>query len=98
LKSKCSLRFLQDILASRKKVFSVGDVKSVNFKESWQEYAIKNVWQHVKLDEDVVAYLPSEDFDKETWTDRRFFWGIMATLRPYWTHVYMSKVVEQRTG
>ena len=42
--SQTSNAFIQDILAQKKRVLETRAVKMINFKESWLEFTVKNVW------------------------------------------------------
>ena len=52
-----------------------------NFKESWPEFAIKNVWDKIRVEPDVTRYLPYDDIEKKQYPDRTFFWGVLSTVR-----------------
>ena len=52
----------------------------------------------MRADATLRAYLPSEEMDLGRWPDRRFFWGVLSTLRRDWVEQYTSEAVSQRDG
>ena len=53
------------MLCDEKKLFDTNEIFQYNFKESWPEFAIKNVWHLVRVDPEVLEYLPDEDIDSK---------------------------------
>ena len=47
-------------------------------------------------DAEVVEYLPDEEMDLDRMPDRRFFWGVLATLRRDYVEEYVNRCVVQR--
>ena len=87
-KKYCRLSFLQGILSESKQALKLEQVSQRNIKSSWYEFAIKNVWHLVKNDKELCTYLPSDEMDLGRWPDRKFFWGIVFTVRPAWGNDY----------
>ena len=80
-----------------KKCFTAEEIRPCSRLRDWlPEYAIKNVWPQVRDDEDLIQYLPDEEMDLGRWPDRRFFWGILSTLRREWVEKYVHESVLQR--
>ena len=81
---KCSRKFFIDVFEDKKEIFRADKISNVNFKETWPEFAIKNVWPLVKSDQLIVNHLPCHDIEKKQYPDRKFFWGVLNSLRPDW--------------
>ena len=47
---KCSRKFLIEIFEDKKDIMRADQISNCNFKETWPEFAIKNVWPQVKSD------------------------------------------------
>ena len=62
---KCSKGFLVKVLSGQKELYETNDIVQYNFKESWPEFAIKNVWHLIKDEPDVLKYLPDDDIDNK---------------------------------
>ena len=62
------------------------------------EYAPKNVWHKVRDDPEVVQYMPSDEMDLGRWPDRRFFWGVLSTVRRDYLEEYVTRCCKQRDG
>ena len=93
---KCSRKFLIEIFEDKKDIMRADQISNCNFKETWPEFAIKNVWPLVKSDQLIVKHLPCDDIEKKQYPDRKFFWGVLNSLRPDWVKKYVDKVTEQR--
>ena len=91
------MSFLQLILEDHKKCLTADQVRPCNRVRNWlPEYAPKNVWYQVRDDPTLIAYLPDEEMDLGRWPDRRFFWGVLSTLRSDWVEKYASEAATQR--
>ena len=77
--SNCKLEFMQDILSKKRKWFGSDEIKDVTIHKCYEEYAIKNVWPLVKNYKALHEYFPVKDIEKGTFTDRKYFWGILFT-------------------
>ena len=64
-RKKCSKGFLAKVLTDEKKLFETNEIVQYNFKESWPEFAIKNVWHLIKDEPEVLKYLPDDDIEKK---------------------------------
>ena len=60
------------------------------------EYAIKNVRPMLKSHPLICLYVPADEFEQGKYTDRTFFYGVVATLIPSWLHLYIDKCTVQR--
>ena len=86
------MTFLQQILEDKKKCLTGAEVHPCARVRDWlPEYAPKNVWHQVRGDPGLVAYLPDEEMDLGRWPDRRFFWGVLSTLRRAWVEQYVDE-------
>ena len=91
------MTFLQAILEDSKKTYTCDEIRQCGrIREHLPEYAVKRAWPLVRDDPLIVAYLPDEELDLERWPDRRFFWGIVYTIRPEWVEDYISQCIAQR--
>ena len=81
VKKKCSKGFLAKVISGHKELFESSQIVIYNFKESWPEFAIKNVWDKICVDPEVLKYLPDDDIEKKQYPDRTFFWGVLSTVR-----------------
>ena len=61
------------MLCDEKKLFSTNEIEQYNFKHTWPEFAIKNVWHLVRVDPEVLEYLPDDEIDNKQYPDRIFF-------------------------
>ena len=60
-----------------------------NYHKTYYEHAPKKVWPSIKKDKLVRKYMPTyEMIKKNFWPDRKFFWGVVNTLRPEFTKLY----------
>ena len=95
-KKKCSKNFLAKVLSGQKELFETNEIVQYNFKESWPEFAIKNVWHLVNDDTEVLKHLPDEDINHKQYPDLKFFWGVLSTVREEWTKDFINQVVSNR--
>ena len=51
----------------------------MNIKDTWHEFAVKNVWDELKGDQELRKYLPTQEMDLGKYPDRKFFWGVVST-------------------
>ena len=85
------------ILEERKKCLIAEQVRSNDqIASSLPEYAISNVWHLVRDDVELCKYLPDYDMNKDRWPDRRFFWGVLSTLRRDWVDEYVKRAQAMR--
>ena len=61
---------------------------------STYEFAIRNVWDQVKIHRPILDYLPDDEIDLKRYPDRRFFWGVALTIMPHWSQTYIAEVVK----
>ena len=91
------MAFLLAILEDRKKCLTAAEVRPCSQIHDWQaEYAPRNVWHLVRADATLRAHLPDEEIERGRWPDRRFFWGVLSTLRSDWVEKYASEAATQR--
>ena len=91
------MSFLQSILAEDKKCLFSAQVRLCNrIRNHLPEYAVKNVWHQVREDAEVVEYLPDNEMDLDRMPDRRFFWGVLSTLRRDYVEEYVNQCLAQR--
>ena len=57
---------------------------------------MKNVWHQVRDDPEIVKYMPSDEMDLGRWPDRKFFWGILSTIRHDYVEEYVTRCSKQR--
>ena len=67
-----------------------------NINTQWNEFAVKNVWELVKSDKELMQFLPSDEMAEKRFPDKDFFWGIAFTLRPRWASAYNKQVMHNR--
>ena len=36
--------------------------------------------------------------DKQKWPDKKFFWGVMGTIKSEWTKEFIARVLDIRQG
>ena len=60
---KCRVNFLQLILQDEKKVLRNDEVQHLNFPMATYEYAVQNVWDHVKDHAGFCEYMPTEEIE-----------------------------------
>jgi hypothetical protein len=94
IKQRCSLQFLQGILSGTKEAYETKEITNLNIKDSWHELAVKNVWHHLKNDQQVRRYLPAEDMDLGKYPDKKFFWGVISTLKQDWAQNFKDNVMK----
>ena len=71
-------------------------ILSLNTKDSWHELAVKNVWPHLKNDQEVRKYLPADEMDMGKYTDKKFFCGVISTLKQDWAQKFKDEVMKKR--
>ena len=96
IKQKCSLQFLQGILSGTKEAYETKEITNLNIKDSWHELAVKNVWHHLKQDQQVRKYLPADEMDLGKYPDKKFFWGVISTLKQDWAQKFKDDVMKKR--
>jgi hypothetical protein len=64
------------------------DVKDINIKSHWSEFAVVNVYNQIKTDKDLLMYLPNKQMDRENYPNREWFWGVVSTVLPDWALAY----------
>ena len=96
IKYKCPLPFLQGILSGVKEAYETKEITNLNIKDSWHELAVKNVWPHLKHDQQVRKYLPAEEMDLGKFPDKKFFWGVISTLKLEWAQKFKDDVTKKR--
>ena len=80
--------FLRQILAEEKKVFKRTEIKTIKIP-MFDELSVKNLWDEVKDDPKVMAYLPDiKDTTKHV--EREFFHNILNTVHP----AFMDDIVK----
>ena len=72
-------------MQDNKRVLYSNQVKRRYLKESYEEYAIKNVWKLVKSDANLRSYLPADEMDAGKFPNRSFVWGILCSVVPSWS-------------
>ena len=88
---------MQDLLTERRRVLIASDVKvNQRIRDHLPEYAVKNVYSQIREHPAIVYYLPTEEMDLGRWPDRRWFWGVIASLIPTWVDTYVAKCIVER--
>ena len=80
--------FLRDVLAERKKLLKLQDVKLISVPK-YEELSVKNLFPHLKNDPNFMMYLPDK-YPKGHPPDREYFFNVLNTLNPE----YMSSVIK----
>ena len=75
--------FLRDILADKKKLFALTEVKMVDVPR-YDELSVNKLYPNFKHDARFMAYFP-ENLPKGRWPDRKYFFNIMNTVYPEYT-------------
>ena len=73
---------MQEILQGQKESFETKQITNLNIKDTWHEFAVKNVWDELKGDQELRKYLPTQEMDLGKHPDRKFFWGVVSTQKP----------------
>jgi len=60
------------------------------------ELAVKNVWPQLKHDKEVRKYLPANEMDLGKFPDKKFFWGVISTVRQDWCQKFKDDVMKNR--
>jgi hypothetical protein len=97
-KKYCRLSFLQGIVTEEKKCLKADQVKLIQVDEHCPHYAVRNVWDLVRTNNEVRSYLPSSEMDEARFPDRRFFWGILGSIVPSFAAEYHRRVLEIKHG
>ena len=50
---------MQEILQGKKETFETRQITNLNIKDTWHEFAVKNVWDELKCDQELRKYLPT---------------------------------------
>ena len=91
------MTFVQAILQGEKDCLVTDDVRICARIRDWlPEFAPKNVWFQVRDDPALIKYLPDEEMDLERWPDRKFFWGVLYSVRPEWVTAYVNRCQTER--
>ena len=86
---KVRLRFIQQILSEEKSVLHSSQIRVCEqIHATNMEFAVKNVYPHPAGDDEVLSSLPTDEMDFGRMPDRRFFFGILSTLRHEWLEAY----------
>ena len=80
--------FLKDLLADRKRLFKMSDVKFVNVPK-YDELSVKNVWPMIKKDWNLMHYFPNK-MPKDRLPDRDYTFNILNSIRPD----YVKKIID----
>jgi multimeric flavodoxin WrbA len=75
-----SLSFLRDILKDQKSTLKAAEVMIIDVP-NYQELSVKSLYDDAMKDPVLSKYLPSKDQLSKKMPDRRFFFGIIGTLR-----------------
>ena len=62
---------------------------------SYNEFAVKNVYNLVKDDEELIAYKDSDQMSRGKYFSKEFFWEIAFSIQPEWANEYYKKVLAQ---
>ena len=87
---------MQEIVADEKEHLDNDQVKMVKLKDTWEEFAVSNVWKLVRTDMHLRSYLPADEMDAGRYVDRDFFWGIAFTVCRTWAYQYVRQAIARR--
>jgi len=88
-----NMEFFQQILeGSKGHLFQ----KNVNERRvpNWPEVSVARAWAQLESDTRLMAYLPDKKGDKMP--PKRWFWGVVNTLRGHWCDAFLGEAAEQR--
>ena len=62
----------------------------MNLDKKYPEFAVKNVFNLFKNDEEFMKYMPGLEMNLGRFPDRAWFWTMAYTLREEWTSSFME--------
>ena len=72
--------FLKDVFANRKKLLKTDEVRVITVPR-YDELSVKNLYDKLKSDEELMVYMPTNL--AKSWTiDRSYFHNVLNTVRP----------------
>lgn len=93
-KTRCSLKFLQQILTGEKNYVTCDGVRNV-IPSQWKELSMKSLMKEIILNDYVYSYFP--DFKEGSkQVDRNFFWKVLFHVKPTWAKQLVADAIQQR--
>jgi hypothetical protein len=77
----CSLDFLKDVLAGRKRLIPLAEVKHVEVPR-FKEFSTKNLLGPALLEQDLKIFLPDVSADEPL--NKQWLFDVIATVKPGW--------------
>jgi hypothetical protein len=68
-------------------VLHIKELRPINVKSHWSEYAVVNVYPQVQTNEKLRKYMPDK-IGPGNWPERLWFWKVLSTILPHWTIEY----------
>jgi hypothetical protein len=78
---QCSMSFLKDVLANKKRLFKVFEAPVVDFPPL-KELTVKQVLELALADEVIQQYLPDKEDIGDDYLDRKFLFAVVNTIEP----------------
>jgi hypothetical protein len=87
------LDFLKEVLAGRKRLISLKDVRHVEVPR-YKEFSIKNLLGPALLDAELQPYLPSVNPDAAV--NKQWLFDVIATVKPGWWEKQIAEAMQRR--
>jgi hypothetical protein len=65
-------------------------------RKCWHEFAVNNVFDQIKNDDNLKMYLSFDDMIKNHYSDSVLFWGIAFTVNPDRATIFYLEVIRIR--
>ena len=62
----------------------------------WPEFAVKDIYSRVQADQEFMKYMPKGSALDCKAPERRFFWGVLSTLRPDYVDALIAEARDLR--
>ena len=93
----CRVKFLQQVFVGEKDVV-LSDRVPQFVTPSQPELAVKLVFEHISQDHELMKYFDTERVLKGKYPEKKFFWGIMHTVRKELTMKLLEEVMDKRVA
>ena len=91
--SDCSLDFLKDVLAGRKRLIPLGSVKHVEVPR-YKEFSTKNLLGPALQEKDLQMFLPDVSPDEPV--NKQWLFDVIATVKPGWWQTRIAEAMQAR--
>ena len=90
-----TMEFLAEICGEKKEVLYAHDVKRRNIP-NWPELGIVNVWPKFQTNARFMKHMPNIKDEPSKELERRFFWGVAATLEEGFVEALIKEAQKKR--